>query len=128
MISFKPYEKQIICKEKFANIDEFEEKLSSAIAEYGEENIALCFEFSRPTVRIFDGYGYFFLYPYLADEDEGFDIRVKTFPIKPMSPEEAILQMELLGHQFYMFRDAETEDVCVVYCRKDGNYGLIQTQ
>ena len=61
----------------------------------------------------------------LADEDEGFDIRVKTFPIKPMSPEEAILQMELLGHQFYMFRDAETEEPCVVYRRKDGGYGLI---
>ena len=45
-----------------------------------------------------------------------------------MSLEEAILQMNLLKHQFFVFRDAETEDVCVVYCRKDGNYGLIQTQ
>ena len=42
-----------------------------------------------------------------------------------MSVEEAILQMELLGHQFYMFRDDKTEEPCVVYRRKDGGYGLI---
>ena len=60
-----------------------------------------------------------------AEEEHEFRIRTKTFPIKPMSVEEAILQMELLGHQFYMFRDAETEEPCVVYRRKDGDYGLI---
>ena len=60
------------------------------------------------------------------EEDEApFRIRTKTFPIKPMSVEEAILQMNLLEHQFYVFRDAETEEVCVVYCRKNGGYGLI---
>ena len=59
-------------------------------------------------------------------EEEGeFNIRVKSFPVKPMSVEEAILQMNLLEHQFYMFRDAETEEPCVVYRRKDGDYGLI---
>ena len=58
-------------------------------------------------------------------EEEEFDIRVKTFPVKPMSVEEAILQMNLLKHQFYVFRDAETEEVCVVYARKNGGYGLI---
>lgn len=60
-----------------------------------------------------------------VEEESEFNIRVKSFPIKPMSVEEAILQMELLGHQFYMFRDAQTEEPCVVYRRKDGNYGLI---
>ena len=59
------------------------------------------------------------------EEEHEFRIRTKTFPVKPMSVEEAILQMELLGHQFYMFRDAETEEPCVVYRRKDGDYGLI---
>ena len=59
------------------------------------------------------------------DEEEEFDIRVKSFPVKPMSVEEAILQMNLLKHQFYVFRDAETEEVCVVYARKNGGYGLI---
>ena len=52
-------------------------------------------------------------------------IRTKSFPVKPMSVEEAILQMNLLEHQFFVFRDAETEKPCVVYHRKDGDYGLI---
>ena len=59
-------------------------------------------------------------------EEKEFDIvRTKRFSVKPMSPEEAILQMNLLEHQFFVFRDAVTEKPCVVYRRKDGNYGLI---
>ena len=58
-------------------------------------------------------------------EEEEFKIRTKTFPFKPMTPEEAILQMNLLGHSFFAFTDAETSDVCVVYKRKAGDYGLI---
>ena len=56
------------------------------------------------------------------------EIRVKTFPVKPMTPEEAILQMNLLGHMFFVFRDADTSDICVVYKKKDGTYGLIVPQ
>lgn len=52
-------------------------------------------------------------------------IRTKTFSFKPMSPEEAILQMNLLGHQFFVFNDDHTNQTCVVYLRKDGDYGLI---
>ena len=59
------------------------------------------------------------------DEGEEFTIRRKSFPIKPMSVEEAILQMEMLRHDFFVFKDAETLDTCVVYKRKDGAYGLI---
>ena len=58
-------------------------------------------------------------------EEEDFNIRVKTFPFKPMTPEEAILQMNLIGHAFFAFTDSETGDVCVVYKRKAGSYGLI---
>ena len=58
-------------------------------------------------------------------EEDDFEIRVKTFPFKPMTPEEAILQMNLIGHQFYAFTDSESGDVCVVYKRKAGSYGLI---
>ena len=59
-------------------------------------------------------------------EEEGeFTVRTKSFPFKPMSPEEAILQMNLLGHTFFAFRDAVTNAAAVVYKRKDGNYGLI---
>lgn len=53
-------------------------------------------------------------------------VRVKTFPMKPMAVEEAMLQLDLLGHDFYMFANADTEEVNVVYRRKDGQYGLIE--
>lgn len=59
------------------------------------------------------------------EEENDFEIRVKTFPFKPMTPEEAILQMNLIGHAFYAFTDSESGDVCVVYKRKTGSYGLI---
>jgi putative sigma-54 modulation protein len=52
-------------------------------------------------------------------------VRTKSFKLTPMTVEEAILQMNLLGHSFYMFEDAENGLVCVVYSRKDGDYGLI---
>ncbi|UCC69468.1 MAG: ribosome-associated translation inhibitor RaiA [Armatimonadota bacterium] len=55
-------------------------------------------------------------------------VRSKRFPVKPMNPEEAAAQMELLGHDFYVFRNAETEQVNVLYRRKDGNYGLIEPE
>lgn len=53
-------------------------------------------------------------------------IRNKKFAIKPMDMEEAIMQMNLVGHSFYVFANAETEEINVVYRRKDGNYGLIE--
>ena len=59
------------------------------------------------------------------EEESEFRIRTKTFPIKPMSVEEAIMQMNLLDHQFFMFRDDRTNEPCVVYRRKAGDYGLI---
>lgn len=55
-------------------------------------------------------------------------IRVKTYPFKPMSVEEAAMQMDLLGHQFFVFVDQDNEKTCVVYRRKDGDYGLIIPQ
>ena len=62
-----------------------------------------------------------------VDEPESSDIiiRTKTFEYTPMSPEEAIMQMNLIGHTFFVFNDAVTGKTCVVYTRKDGNYGLI---
>lgn len=65
-------------------------------------------------------------YPYLDEEEILLDeVKVKTFSFKPMSLEEAILQMNLLGHDFYVFKDAENNETCVVYKRKAGGYGLI---
>jgi putative sigma-54 modulation protein len=55
-------------------------------------------------------------------------VKTKRFPVKPMSPEEAVLQLELVGHDFFVFQNAETMEVNVVYRRRDGSYGLIEPQ
>jgi len=66
--------------------------------------------------------------PVVANEAEPVIVKTKQFAIKPMPPEEAVLQLELIGHDFFVFRNAESEDVNVVYRRRDGNYGLIEPQ
>ena len=63
-----------------------------------------------------------------SDELEPMLVRSKRFTIKPMNPEEAAAQMELVGHDFFVFRNAETNQVNVIYRRKDGNYGLIEPE
>lgn len=62
----------------------------------------------------------------LAGEDR--IVRVKRFALKPQTVAEAIMQMNLLGHDFYVFANAETDQISVVYRRKDGNYGLIEPE
>ncbi len=64
---------------------------------------------------------------YMDDEDVKI-IRSKKFDIKPMYPEDACVQMELLGHNFFVFCNAETDQVNVVYKRKGGTYGLIEPE
>ncbi len=70
-----------------------------------------------------------FTEPYaMADVEDVPDygvIKVKKFPVKPVSTEEAILQMEMLGHNFFVYRDIDTEEVYVIYKRDDGGYGQI---
>ena len=62
-----------------------------------------------------------------ADDPEEIKIvRSKRFAVKPMDPEEACVQMELLGHSFFVFRNSETDEVSVVYKRKGNTYGLIE--
>ncbi|NTU70574.1 MAG: ribosome-associated translation inhibitor RaiA [Coriobacteriia bacterium] len=64
----------------------------------------------------------------IADDTEASAevVRIKTIETKPMTEEEAVLQLELLGHDFFVFRHADTERVNVLYRRNDGDYGLIQ--
>jgi putative sigma-54 modulation protein len=59
-------------------------------------------------------------------ETNGEVVKVKRFGVKPMSVEEAILQMELVGHNFFVYQDSDENKVCVVYKRKDGDYGLLE--
>jgi len=61
-----------------------------------------------------------------AEYEEKTIIKRKTFALVPMTSDDAVLEMEMLGHSFLVYLDAETGNVCVVYKRKDGNYGLIE--
>ena len=66
--------------------------------------------------------------PVVPDEDSPLIVKTKQFPVKPMSPEEAVLQLELVGHDFFVFRSDESGEVNVIYRRRDGGYGLIEPQ
>lgn len=61
------------------------------------------------------------------NEPEETVVKRKKIEMKPMSEEEAILQMNLIGHEFFVFKDADTGEVCILYKRKDGGYGMIET-
>ena len=64
----------------------------------------------------------------LEDEEEEVLVKTKTITPKPMDMEEAIMQMELIGHSFFVYRDTETDAISIVYRRNDGDYGLIETE
>ena len=63
-----------------------------------------------------------------ADDEDNKIVKRKKIEVKPMSEEEAMIQMELLGHNFYLFKDASTLKPTLVYRREDGNYGVIETE
>jgi putative sigma-54 modulation protein len=63
-----------------------------------------------------------------SEEEQGKLVRVKKFGVKPMNSEEAILQMDLLGHNFFVYQDADSSKVNVIYKRKDGDYGLLEPE
>ncbi|MDY0382640.1 MAG: HPF/RaiA family ribosome-associated protein, partial [Atribacterota bacterium] len=111
----------------FNSIDRVVERLERQIIKYKE--------------KLYSKYGSEYNKEKVADiserEEVGIDIpaeqerkivRTKRFVIKPMSPEEAGLQMELLGHNFYVFSNEETAQFNVIYKRKDGNFGLIEPE
>ncbi len=64
----------------------------------------------------------------LKEDEESTIVKRKQIEMKPMSEEEAILQMNLIGHEFFVFKNVETGDVDILYRRKDGNYGIIETK
>jgi putative sigma-54 modulation protein len=66
--------------------------------------------------------------PVVPNEEEPLIVKTKQFAVKPMTPEEAVLQLELIGHDFFVFRNSEVGDLADVYRRRDGNYGLIEPQ
>lgn len=64
----------------------------------------------------------------VVDEEEKTIVKRKSLNTKPMDEEEAILQMEMLGHDFFVYKDRDTKNICILYRRKDNNYGLIETE
>ena len=64
----------------------------------------------------------------LEDEEEDVLVKTKIITPKPMDMEEEIMQMELIGHSFFVYRDTETDAISIVYRRNDGDYGLIETE
>ena len=76
--------------------------------------------------RKFNGYAYFDDLPVMEGEEDDYEIvRKKVFALEPQSVDDAILEMNMLGHTFIMIKDIVTEEINVVYKRKDGNYGLL---
>jgi len=112
----------------FAAIDAVVDKLYSQINRYRGKRIQ-----DRRSGASVDEYLLGEPLPFEPEVEEAFDedgeaviVRRKRFPLRPMSPEEAIEQMELLGHSFFVYFDIDEEAVNVVYKRHDGNYGLLQ--
>ena len=101
-----------------ASIDQLTEKLVRQVRHYRDKR---SYRGARNQVPVDEGV------PALEnDQLEQQIVKTKQFPDKPMNSEEAVLQLELIGHDFFVFRNADTGEVNVVYRRKDGGYGLIE--
>ncbi|MBQ7278348.1 MAG: ribosome-associated translation inhibitor RaiA [Clostridia bacterium] len=119
-----PYEGRIIRAEEtsgdmYASLDNVVSKLEKQVQRYRTRQ-----DKKRRSGEVIADFA-----PTTPEEPEAFTpqiVRTKRFDIRPMSEEEAMLQMEMLGHSFFVFENAETGLVNVLYQRKDGNYGLIE--
>lgn len=80
----------------------------------------------RTRIKVSAENGAFTHTTYRTGKDDYQVVRTKRFPMKPMDVDEAVLQMDLLGHDFFMFTNAATDEVNVIYRRREGNYGLIE--
>ena len=101
-----------------ASIDQLVDKLERQVTRYREKRGKRRRQ-SRSAPRVSEG---------TEMPEEPQIVRTKQFALKPMTAEEAVLQLELVGHDFFVFENAETGEVNVVYRRRDGDYGLIEPQ
>jgi putative sigma-54 modulation protein len=101
-----------------ASIDLLTDKLERQVTRYREKR--------RRRHHGSDGHGVQAKTPVPTDEEGPVIVKTKQFTMHPMSAEEAILQLELVGHDFFVFRHEETGEINVVYRRQDGDYGLIE--
>ena len=100
-------------------IDQLVDKLTRQVKRYREKRRRRGGRGGEPSGDVFEP---------AAFESEPTIVKTKQFAVKPMSAEEAVLQLELVGHDFFVFRHADSNDVNVVYRRRDGGYGLIDPQ
>ena len=105
----------------YVSIDLVEEVIERQLRKYKNKLVAKHQEGSNFTTSFYDA-------AETADDSDIKIVRTKRFGIKPMYPEDACVQMELLGHDFFVFCNAETDEVNVVYKRKNGSYGLIEPE
>jgi len=105
----------------YVSIDLVEEVIERQLRKYKNKLVAKNQEGSNFAPSFYDADD-------TADDGDIKIVRSKKFGIKPMYPEDACVQMELLGHDFFVFCNAETEEVNVVYKRKNGSYGLIEPE
>ena len=103
-----------------ASIDQLVDKLERQVTRYREKR-------QRGRGRAgHDGAGDSI--PLVPGESDPVIVKTKQFAVNPMTPEEAVLQLELVGHDFFVFRSADSSEINVVYRRRDGNFGLIEPQ
>jgi putative sigma-54 modulation protein len=100
-----------------ASIDQLVDKLERQVTRYRQK---------RQRGRHRDNGSSMPVNPAPHDDESPPIVKMKQFAVKPMSPEEAVLQLELVGHDFFVFTSSDTDDVAVLYRRRDGNYGLIE--
>jgi putative sigma-54 modulation protein len=103
-----------------ASIDQLVNKLERQVKRYREKRRV------APRRHARDGGLAIDVRPVELPEPDTSIVKTKQFSVTPMTPEEAVLQLELVGHDFFVFRNAETEIINVVYRRRDGDYGLIE--
>ncbi len=108
------------CADMYASIDMVEETIERQLRRYKNKLV----DQKQNAMSLSKA----FLEEEAEDEDEIKIVRTKRFAMKPMDIEEACIQMELLGHSFFVFRNAETDEVNVVYKRKGNTYGLIEPE
>ncbi len=111
-----------VSNDMYATIDLVEETIERQIRKYKNKMV----DKKRATADV--SIPEFVEFDYDDDEEEVKIVRTKRFGVKPMDPEEACIQMDLIGHNFFVFLNADTDEVNVVYKRKNGTYGLIEPE
>ena len=110
---------EVVSEDLYAAIDEVIDKLERQIRK-NKDKIN-----KKNNKRIIDDFD-------ILLEDEFYEaekvVKRKKLELKPMDEEEAIIEMEMLGHDFFVFKDSDTDKICVLYKRKNGNYGIIETK